>query len=329
MRPSRVAVLGLGLIGGSVALRLTERGVEVRGLDPDPTTRELAAAAGIDVHEEVGAWLGDVDLVVLAGPLDGFAELMDAVAAHTEATVIDVGSVKERVHELADAAGLGPRFVGCHPMAGTELSGFAAASPKLLGGVTWALTAVSATEPGRVHDVLGFLLEHFDAQVLVLSPECHDSAAAAVSHVPHVLASALLAGVANASEPAVASAMAAGSFRDGTRVAGTNTRRTVNMVLENRAWVRDQLHRVVQDLTDLTERIDDDAAVAAWFAKAQVVREAFLGGDVDHTTVPADADVSSLLEFGREGWAVVGLDEDRYALGRGGLNPELSRERRP
>ncbi|WP_167736479.1 prephenate dehydrogenase/arogenate dehydrogenase family protein [Nocardioides sp. 1609] len=236
----RVAVVGAGLIGGSVARRLHARGVDVVVVDPDPGTRAAASAAGLAVADVLPA---DRDLVVLATPLDALAVVLaDAAVAAPDAVVVDVGSVKVAAARAAAAAGLAGRYVGAHPMAGTEQSGFEHSYPDLLVGVRWAV----ARGDGPVADVVRFVVEVFGATAVVLDAAEHDRAVGLVSHAPHVLANALLELAERADEPTAAH-LAAGSFRDGTRVAGRNAERTRNMLADN----ADALAGVLDDLVIL------------------------------------------------------------------------------
>lgn len=320
-----IGIVGLGLIGGSLALRLVGQGHDVSACDADPDTRAAAAAAGIAVHAAPGPWLADAELVVVATPLDTMPAVLRTVAAHGHGTVIDVGSVKGAAHRAADAAGLGDRFVGAHPMAGTEQSGFAAASAALLVGVTWAVTADPATDPDRLLDVVRLLCRELDARVTVLEPSVHDTSVAVVSHGPHVAASLLLAALGADEHPGVAAALAAGSFRDGTRVAGTNTRRTANLVLENRAAMTDYLRRLSDDLTGLLDVIEDDAAVAAWFDRARLARDAWLRPareePVEHVRT-----VGELIGLCAAGGVVVGEADGDLLVRRGVLNEAFQRD---
>ncbi|WP_232679772.1 prephenate dehydrogenase/arogenate dehydrogenase family protein [Nocardioides sp. R-C-SC26] len=272
----RTAVVGGGLIGGSIARRLLELGRDVVVVDPDVGPPAAAQQVGL----ATAAAVADVDLVVLACPLDVMpAAMADVAAGAPHAVVIDVGSVKGAVLAAAQAAGLGGRFVGCHPMSGTEHSGFEASDAALLVGATWAVmhpdeTAISTssmtdespggedrapasvTRPGDpnalVAAVVRWLIGTFDATVVVVDAERHDRAVARVSHLPHAVANALLAVSArddgDDADAAVAALLAAGSFRDGTRVAGRNAERTLNMLIENGAALAPALDAVIAEL---------------------------------------------------------------------------------
>lgn len=249
----RVAVVGAGLIGGSLARRLHALGRAVTVIDPDATTRTAAASLGLAVAHGVPA---DADLVVLAVPLDGLVEAFEQVAQSApQAVVIDVGSVKQAPAEAAERAGLGARYVGCHPMAGTEHTGFEHSSDALLVGATWAVTPGGGD--AETERVVAWLATDFEATVVLLDAEQHDRSVARVSHAPHALAHALLAVAEQAVDARVAGLLAAGSFRDGTRVAGRNVTRTANMLTENAAALVPVLDEVIAELTSLRGELTD------------------------------------------------------------------------
>jgi prephenate dehydrogenase len=278
----RVAVLGLGLVGGSLARLLHARGADAVGYDADPATRAAAAAAGLRVADDVAGAVAEADVVVLAVPL----RTMGAVAAEVAAaappgvTVTDVGSVKGPVRQAVAAAGLGDRYVGAHPMAGTERSGFGASSAALLDGAPWAVTvaagpAAPGTDPARLAAVLRLVTGRLGGTAAVLTDELHDEAAALISHVPHVLATQLLNAVAGAPVREVALGLAAGSFRDGTRVAFTDPARTQAMVTENAAWVAPALRKAVRDLEAVVAALETNASLHGFFHEADQVRAAW------------------------------------------------------
>ncbi len=248
----RVAVVGIGLIGGSVATRLAALGRDVVVVDPLASTREAAAAAGLRVVESVP---DDRDLVVVAAPLDLLADVLVEVAAGApQAVVIDLGSVKEAPARAAGAAGLAERYVGVHPMAGSEHTGFEHSDELLLVGVTWAVThGGGLAETVRVVE---WVTTDFEATAVVLDTAEHDRAVARVSHAPHAVAHALLAVAERSTSPATAGLLAAGSFRDGTRVAGRNAVRTVNMLAENAAALAPVLDALVAELAALRAELD-------------------------------------------------------------------------
>ena len=274
--PRRVAVLGLGLIGGSVARRLLEVGTTVLGWDPDAATREAARSLGIEVlaapHDLGGA---EVDLVIVAVPLravDQTAQLLAGVLG-PQTVVTDVASVKAPVRAAMVRAGLGEQYVGAHPMAGTEHSGFDASQADLLLGARWALTLAPETSERAFLMVAGLITRAFDGVVFPLTDEVHDEAAALISHVPHVVATELLNLVAHAAIRPVAVGLSAGSFRDGTRVARTTPRRTQAMVTDNAGWVVPVLRRMIADLEHLAGALESNGPTDDFFDRADVLRE--------------------------------------------------------
>ena len=220
--PVPLCILGLGLIGGSL-LRRVALDRRAWGWSPSAATREHARADGFDVAESLGAALAAATeqdaLVVLAAPWPAFDELLTAVAAEAPRTrLTDVASVKVPVAELVSQRVPSARFIGGHPMAGTSRSGWAAGSPELFTGAAWVTTLDEDSDPDVWADVAELALAA-GSRVVPVEAGPHDAAVARISHLPHLLALAL-AQVAAEGGP-LALALAAGSFADGTRVAGT------------------------------------------------------------------------------------------------------------
>ncbi|MEX5720696.1 prephenate dehydrogenase/arogenate dehydrogenase family protein [Geodermatophilus maliterrae] len=276
-----VGVVGLGQLGGSLAAALVAAGREVRGWDVDPAARDAAADRGVRVTRELAG------VVVLAVPLPVTAGALDGLDVDPAATVTDLGSVKGPV-----LASLGPRlggrFVGGHPMCGTERSGHEATDPGLFRGAPWALCLEPGTELSRWLRAAEVALDA-GAEVVPVTAAEHDDAVAAVSHVPHLLAAALAAAAGEAGPLALS--LAAGSFRDGTRVIASDPAFVTAMVEGNAgptaaalARVRAQLDRPWPDL------VTAGHAVRAASAGRRPVR------------VPVDR--PALLALGRAGGAV-------------------------
>jgi prephenate dehydrogenase len=236
----RVAIVGTGLMGTSVALAARGRGDSVVGFDPDPEA--LAAAAGREALEpsrSLEEAVAGAELVVVAAPIAQLpGEVAAVLAAPTEATVTDVGSTKASV---VRAAGGSPRFVGGHPICGSETRGPENASAALFDGATWFLTPVAQTDPARHRLVHGFVSD-LGATPVAIEPGAHDRLVALTSHVPHVLAN-IVANQTGASrvdghEPL---AHAGGALRDMTRIAGANPRIWVDIFLDNAESIRETL----------------------------------------------------------------------------------------
>ncbi|WP_232216163.1 prephenate dehydrogenase [Promicromonospora sukumoe] len=284
-----VGVVGLGLIGGSLARAFQAAGVPV--VATDPASGGEARAAGLTVADDVARLAANrPDVVVLAAPLRAMrsvaGELAEALADEPgwDPTVTDVGSVKGPVRDAVTEAGLGRRYVGAHPMSGTEHSGFAASSAALMQGVPWAVTVTGETDPERLLQVLSLVTGPLGGTAAVLTDELHDESVALVSHVPHVLATQLLGSVASAPVRDVALRLAAGSFRDGTRVGLTDPRRTEAMVTENSAWVAPVLRLAARDLERLADALDSNAPTHWFFDRPEPVRERIRPGGTARVT---------------------------------------------
>jgi prephenate dehydrogenase len=302
-----VAVIGLGLIGGSLLRALDAAGHEVTGFDGASATRAQAVEAGFRVADGMAGAVNGAEIVVVAVPLPVLPDVLAGLAGH-DSLITDVTSVKAPVLDLARKHGLA-RFVGGHPMAGKETSGFAAADPALFTGCMWVL----GLEPETALDdwlTLAALYTELGARVVPATATEHDRAVAQVSHVPHLLAAVLARQLAG--NP-LAGALAAGSFRDGTRVAATRAELTAAMCGGNAAEVEHTLHTVLGDLHhlhDLLETPDPIAALIPPLAAASDLRRAWPphpAGDV--VEMPADA--GRLLALGRAGGWVTEVAEDR------------------
>lgn len=211
----RVEVIGLGLIGCSISRRLRDQGWKVTGNDLDPT-RE-ARAVELDIVDAIGHDHG-ASIVVLATPASQIVELAHAVLGDPqrgEVIVTDVAGVKANIVQSVAH----PRFVGGHPMAGSEQEGPDGADPDLFIGATWVLAPSETIDPTAFQAVRDFVTL-LGADVLSVSPERHDALVAVVSHLPHLTAANLMAVAADASsEHSSLLRLAAGGFRDMTRIA--------------------------------------------------------------------------------------------------------------
>lgn len=321
-----VGVVGLGLVGGSLARLLAARGVDVVATDTDAGTRADARAVGLRVADDLASLCAEgLDVVVLAVPLRAVrataVELAPLLGG--DATLTDVGSVKGPVRAAVVAAGLGDRYVGAHPMAGTEQSGFGASDASLLDGAPWAVTvaepaAAAPDEPRRLAQVLRLATGPLAGTAAVVTDDRHDEAAALVSHVPHVLATQLLNAVAGAPVRDLALGLAAGSFRDGTRVALTDPARTEAMVTENAAWVAPALRKAVRDLEVVIGALETNGSLHHVFHAADDVRELRAGrarpaGAEEELPVGdswTSALVADLVARCTAGAVVVGVDDD-------------------
>ncbi|GAA2650391.1 prephenate dehydrogenase [Paractinoplanes durhamensis] len=313
-----VAVIGLGLIGGSLLKALAGRnGHEVTGYDADPATRTLAGDDGYKVAGSVAEAIAGAELVVLAVPLPVLPGVIAELAGY-DGLVTDVTSVKGPVRELAHGI---RRFVGGHPMAGKETSGFAAADPALFEGCAWVL----CLEPGEtgLDDWLtaAALFTAIGARVVPATAAEHDRAVAAISHVPHLAAAAIARRLVG--NP-LAATLGAGSFRDGTRVAATRAELIAAMCGGNAPAVREVLSAVIDDLQQRLAELDDADPVAALIP---ALREA---GDARRAWPPRPgaaaeepAGVAELLALGRAGGWVTAVAENHVTIST--MRPESDR----
>ena len=237
-------VVGVGLIGASLALALKERGWRVTGADRDDSVVSGARSAGI---VDVGDLDEETELVVIATPAGSVVAAAREILARVsspDVIVTDVAGVKGGIVEGLDD----PRFLGGHPMAGSEQRGWRAARADMFRGCTWVLTPTDHTRPETYTRLHGILRE-LDANVVAIGASDHDRLVALASHVPHLLAGALMNEAAQAAQQdAVLLQLAAGGFRDMTRIAAGDPSIWPDVLIENR-------DAVVATLDSLEERL--------------------------------------------------------------------------
>lgn len=265
--PRTVAVVGLGLIGGSLAATLKARRSRwiVAGTDRRHGSVELARQRGFLDRGCAGAAeaVAGADLVVLAVPVRTIRTLLCSLAAHLRPgqVVTDVGSVKGTVLQAArECLPEGVAFVGGHPVAGTERGGIESAVPGLFEGRTCVLTPEPDTPPGAL-ELVSELWRDLGSEVICVAPDVHDRAFAYVSHLPHALAFSLAGTVGSDLEPHQA-ALAGTSLRDFTRVTASPASVWKDVFLENRAALlaaMDSFSSRLAELRAAVERGDEDA----------------------------------------------------------------------
>lgn len=287
MRFDRVAVIGVGLMGGSFSLALKEKKLcgHVVGVGRSPANMNLALERGaIDsIEADVAAAVRGADLVLVATPVAQFSGVMPAIekALKPGAIVTDAGSTKRDVVAAARAA-LGARiaqFVPAHPVAGAEHSGAAAANPELFRGRRLVLTPL---EENRKQDVetIAELWSAIGARVSRMTPEEHDQVFAAVSHLPHLLAYALVSELSERPNSAQLFGYAAGGFRDFTRIASSDPEMWRDICVANRDRLLHELHLFENKLKTIGTMLEagDAASLEKLFAEARVAREKWLNG---------------------------------------------------
>jgi prephenate dehydrogenase len=269
----------LGLVGGSLCqgLRLRLPSTHIIGITRNPVTAERALRSGAcDRAGTDEVLLAGADVAVLCTPLDAMPAWLSACAsASQELLVTDVGSTKEWV--VAEGSRVLPgRFLGGHPMAGRERSGWDAADPELFNGSTWVLTP---HEPGLLDRFAAWwaATEALGAHVEVLDPAAHDAAAALVSHLPFTMSAALMRAVA--ASPAWDSAgwwLAAGGMRDMARLSGGDPRMAAAILRTNTEPVLAALDELLTQLGGLRATLADPEQVCTWFGTAREQRAAWL-----------------------------------------------------
>ncbi len=257
-------VAGVGLIGGSVAMGLRQRFLARRVIGLDASMDVLREAEALGLVDEVrpgpGEWLRAADLVVLAAPMRALIPLARELAPYLNpaALVTDVGSVKGGI--AAEMERLGVRgFVAGHPMAGSERGGVTHANAALLENAVWVLTPTDHT-PLTALSRARTLVEHLGAAPVVMPPDAHDALVATVSHLPYLASLALTHMVARDER---LSLLAAGGFRDLTRVASGDPRMSRDMVVENRSALKEALARFRRQLERLEADLDEPEELLA------------------------------------------------------------------
>jgi prephenate dehydrogenase len=252
-----VSVVGTGLIGTSVALAAARAGDRVRGFDADPGVLGAASRlAAFEPRASVEACVVGSDLVLVSTPLGAIVEAAArSLAASRGAPVTDVGSAKGTVVEAMARREGGGRFVGGHPMSGSERTGPEAASAALLDDAVWVLTPVAGTEPSAVDTVEGWV-RRIGARPVRMEPERHDRLVAFVSHLPQLASTALMAAASEeeVDEPELL-LLAAGGFRDLTRLAGSSPPLWRDILLANPEALARAVDRYVKGLLRLRDAV--------------------------------------------------------------------------
>jgi prephenate dehydrogenase len=264
----RLGIIGTGLIGASVGLAAKRAGVShVVGYDFDEAVAPAARDRGaVDAVADTPRAALEADLAVVAVPVIALRSVLRDALETGEATVTDVGSTKSNLGEALASE----RFVGGHPVTGSEAHGPEHANADLFDGSTWFLTPTAHTDPARHRLVHGFV-SALGATPVAIDPEAHDRLVALTSHLPHALANLLVnqAGATRVEghEPLAA---AGGSLRDMTRVAGANPRIWVDIFLENTAALRTSLaeHRRLVEQLEAALEARDAGFIARWIGEA-------------------------------------------------------------
>ena len=281
-RLGTVAIIGVGLIGGSIGLALRARGLAERivGIGRHPEALDEARRLGAidEATTELARGVAGADVAVVCTPVTRIVEDVRLAAENgpERLLITDAGSTKRRIVEAVerDARGRGA-FVAGHPIAGSERKGVAHARADLFEDRVCVLTPTGYTPGDRLARARAFW-SSLGCRIVEMSPAAHDDALALTSHLPHAVAAALAAAI-----PAETLALAAGAYRDGTRVAGADAALWAGIFRENRAAVLHALTRFQDELARFRRALEaeDDAALRSWWDVAKGRRSRFESPD--------------------------------------------------
>lgn len=280
LRDARIVIVGLGLMGGSLALACKHAGIgrSLTGVTRRAETAQQALAMGAVDHAttDLAAGVRDADVVVLAAPVRTVLRHLQQLRGLPldPCLLLDLGSTKRAIVQAM--AGLPPQVqpVGCHPMCGKETSGLAVAEATLYRGAPWVLTPLSRTSSAALERVRDLALA-IGARPLVLDAERHDRLVAAISHVPYALATALVLATAElGAEDDMVWQLAASGFRDTSRLAGSDVDMMLDILLTNRAAIGEALQRTSAQLARLADRLAhaDEAALREMLTAARAAK---------------------------------------------------------
>lgn len=272
-----VAIIGVGLIGGSFGMALKKRGLANRviGVGRNPERLKMAVELGAvdEWTTDLAAGVRDADLIYVSTPVGMELDFIRSAAKHAKPGCVttDAGSTKGEICRGVDDS----RFVGGHPMAGSEATGVEAASPDLFINAAYVLTPTKRTNPDALALVRG-LGEAVGSRVIVMDPETHDRCVAVISHLPHLLAIALVSLAEDRSirDPQVLE-LIAGSFRDMTRVAGSSPELWRDICMTNADAIKEAaaaFQRLLEEGVRLIES-KDAQAFDSWFSSAKKLRD--------------------------------------------------------
>lgn len=282
MRPDSLAVIGLGAIGGSLAWQARLAGIpSVVGYSPDrqDQVQALKSAAVHDIADTPARAVRGADLVVLAAPPAAVIALLDKLLPHLApgALVTDVASIKAPIIARAVEVGLGSRFAGGHPFAGTHVSGWSGARPDRLKGAVVYICATGPEGDAAAREIMNFWESVLEAHPVRIDAAVHDAQLAWTSHLPQAVASALARTLAH--EPSLRGVSLGTGARDTTRLAASPAEMWVDIFLLNRAPVTEALTRAEGELARLREliRTGDRAGLTRFLEEAGDFRRRFEG----------------------------------------------------
>lgn len=277
--------IGLGLIGGSIARALKEKlhsKVHILVFDPDKATLRLALTQGIadNTTAQIDEAFSVCDYLFLCAPVEKNNENLILLKDFLSPSCIltDVGSVKSGIHTQMEALGLSAQFIGGHPMAGSERTGFVNSRARLLENAYYILTPSPKINDKKT-EALKSLVLSMGAIPLILEPKQHDFITAAISHLPHVIAASLVNLVKESDSPdGIMKMIAAGGFKDITRIASSSPDMWQQICTSNSENISELLGNYIANLLTVKEALDDKDSLAlnSFFTEARVYRDSFL-----------------------------------------------------
>ncbi|MFZ5985623.1 MAG: prephenate dehydrogenase/arogenate dehydrogenase family protein [Bacillota bacterium] len=283
MLDKKISIIGLGLIGGSIARALRERLniLDITAVDQNIESLNLALKEGYIVRGflELNEFVYSSDIVFICTPVKSTLEYIDILRDKVKpgCIITDTASTKREIVDYIDSLDNPPCFVGGHPMAGTEKTGFSASFAHLFENAYYILSPAKSTT-GPSISLMTEIIEGIGAIPVGIDAQEHDKIAAIISHVPHVIASALVSLVKNSdSSDGKMQLLAAGGFKDITRIASSSPQMWENIILSNKQEVKEALNNFIEALNSFNEYIDnnDSKNIYAFFESAKKYRDSF------------------------------------------------------
>ncbi|MCA9954470.1 MAG: prephenate dehydrogenase [Anaerolineales bacterium] len=279
MQVERICVVGLGLMGGSLALALRlarrlsipQRPFHLTIVDSNPKTRAAAGRIADVVSDDLALGVQNADLVVLATPVRTIVSVLNQLPSLRPdgCLVLDLGSSKTDICQAMDNLPDSFQAIGGHPMCGKEVAGFGAATPDLFRQQTFILCPTRRTTP-HLEAIAHQLIVDLGANPLVLPPSLHDNMVAVVSHLPYMVAATLMRNAASLDDDRLWPVSSSG-FRDTSRVSGTDPRMMLDILLTNKTAVLQQIAHYQNQLADVAALIEahDEAQLFQWLTETQ------------------------------------------------------------
>jgi prephenate dehydrogenase len=271
MQVKRVCIVGLGLMGGSLALALRPFLTHLAIVETNPEALEAAAQLADVSTADFTEGVRDVDLVILATPVRTILHLLTQLPAARPdgCLVMDMGSTKAEICRFMEHLPAVFQAIGGHPLCGKEIAGFVAATPDLFRDQTFVLCGNGRTT-GHVKQVAVDFINKIGAKPLLMAPETHDHLAAATSHLPYLISAVLMQTVAARPSDHLWQ-MSASGFRDSTRLAGSDTQMMLDILMTNRTAVIDQIDAYQSELITLKRLLlsGDEKRLTNWLAATQ------------------------------------------------------------